>query len=134
MADDKPFSELFSPMISISKPDSTSTSSWMIQLASRVAVAVLVAGFGYVLYAHAPESGKVVSDMGRYRDDLFDWMNIERAAIHGDVAKDNNMTSSGGSTSEQQQQQQQEPKAAPVETPHVEDNVAGDADPYADEL
>lgn len=78
LADDKPISELFSPLIDVQEPNIRSGDKygWAKHVLLRVGVGALLAGVTYILYTKSPGSDKVRQNAFKYRDELFDYLNV----------------------------------------------------------
>lgn len=78
LADDKPMSELFSPMIAVQEPDIKvgDKSGYAKHLLLRALTASLLAGVTYILYTKSPGSDRVKQSAFRYRDELFDMLHV----------------------------------------------------------
>ena len=78
LADDKPMSELFSPMIAVEEPDIKvgDRSGYAKHLLLRVLVGAVLGGVTYVLYTKSPGSDKVRQNAFKYRDELFDMFHV----------------------------------------------------------
>jgi translocation protein SEC62 len=78
LADDKPISELFSPLIDVEEPNIRSGDKFgqVRHVLLRVGTAVLLAGVTYILYTKSPGSDKVRQSAFKYRDELFDYLNV----------------------------------------------------------
>jgi translocation protein SEC62 len=78
LADDKPMSELFSPLMDVQEADIRSGDKfgWVKHVLLRVGVGVLLAGITYILYTKSPGSDKVRQNAFKYRDEIFDYLNV----------------------------------------------------------
>jgi hypothetical protein len=94
LADDKPISELFRPLIDVEEPTYRSGDKYgrVKHVLLRIAVGVLLSGVGFVLYTKSPGSDKVRQNAFKYRDEIFDYLNV-----HNDrkMLKDGGSESSG---------------------------------------
>lgn len=79
LADDKPISQLFTPLIEVQesfmKPESGRL-AWAAHYAMRLGAAIAMIGFVYVLYAKGPGKDDVARSAFRYRDELFDLLHV----------------------------------------------------------
>jgi translocation protein SEC62 len=77
LADDKPLSELFNPLVAVQEPPARdSTLAWAKHLGVRLVVGGLAAAFVMVLLRNAPDRDTVRREAGRYRDELFDLLKV----------------------------------------------------------
>jgi translocation protein SEC62 len=78
LADDKPISELFTPLIDVQEPNIRSGDKygWVKHVLLRVGTGVLLSGVAYILYTKSPGSDKVRQNAFKYRDELFDYLNV----------------------------------------------------------
>jgi len=78
LADDKPLSELFTPLIDVQEANIRSRDKygWFKHILLRVGVGALLAGITYILYTKSPGSDKVRQNAFKYRDEIFDYLNV----------------------------------------------------------
>lgn len=82
LAEDKPISELFRPIVGVQEPPPlTSKGAWMKHIGMRALVGVLLGIFTLVLMRNAPDRASVKREAGRYRDEIFDWLISDRKMI-----------------------------------------------------
>lgn len=74
--DNKPVSELFDPLIGIEEPETSDRKTYMWHLASRLGLAGFLGGLTYVLYTHSPGQEAVKRNAFKYRDELFEFLNV----------------------------------------------------------
>lgn len=81
LSDEKPLNQLFSPWIEVEEPEmGTGQQGWLRHVAMRVCAAVVLGGITWILYTKGPNTGKLKSNVGRYRDELFDILNVHNDA------------------------------------------------------
>lgn len=78
LADDKPMSELFSPVVAVQEPDLKvgDKMGYAKHLLLRALTGALLAGVTYILYTKSPGSDKVRQSAFKYRDELFDMLHV----------------------------------------------------------
>ena len=78
LADDKPMSELFTPLIDVEEPNIRTGDKygWVKHVLLRLGTGLLLAGVTYILYTKSPGSDKVRQNAFKYRDELFDYLNV----------------------------------------------------------
>ena len=74
--DNIPVSQLFTPLISIEEPDIETTKALAKHWLTRIAVAGSVAALTYVLYTKSPGQEAVKRNAFKYRDELFEFLNV----------------------------------------------------------
>lgn len=90
MADDKPIGELFSPLIAVEEPKlDGSAAAKAKHLALRGATAAGIAAVIFVLYTKSPGADKLRANAGKYRDEIFDMLNVhnDRGLLKGNVTE-----------------------------------------------
>ena len=103
LADDKPISQLFKPLISVQQADVEARKgfkAWALHIAMRLVAAVSIVAITYVLYSKGPGTEEISRNAFRYRDELFDILNVNpnTKLLHQGqmnatgVNKDNNST------------------------------------------
>lgn len=82
LADDKPLSQLFKPLIAVEEAN-VQDGRWAMakQLLTRLAVGLLLGGVTYVLYAKSPGSDAVRKNAFKYRDELFDMLHVHEPQL-----------------------------------------------------
>ncbi|KDD76972.1 hypothetical protein H632_c51p1 [Helicosporidium sp. ATCC 50920] len=87
LSEELPIAQLFSPLLQLQAPQHAG--SWVNHPATRAAVASSLLSTGYVMYSHAPSTEAVANEAVRYRDELFDFFNINaRSTIAGRVEEE----------------------------------------------
>lgn len=77
LADDKPLSELFSPLIDVVEPEiAAGGRARATHYLTRLALAAVLGGVTWVLYTRAPGKEGLRKNAFKYRDDLFDLFNV----------------------------------------------------------
>ncbi len=74
--DNIPVAQLFTPLISIEEPDIETTKALATHWLTRVAIAGSVATLTYVLYTKSPGQEAVKRNAFKYRDELFEFLNV----------------------------------------------------------
>ncbi|GAB4817971.1 hypothetical protein N2152v2_005017 [Parachlorella kessleri] len=72
---DVPLNQLLKPLVEVEASD---PSHWGSHPLVRLGVGAALAGVLYVLYAHAPDKGSVAREASKYRDELFDLLNVHK--------------------------------------------------------
>jgi translocation protein SEC62 len=100
--DNKPVSELFTPLIAIEEPDVSTKKALAMHWLTRVLVASAVGVLGYVLYTKSPGQEALKKNTFKYRDELFEFLNVHNtrnmignAANKTESAPDNTTTEEG---------------------------------------
>ncbi|PRW58596.1 Translocation sec62 [Chlorella sorokiniana] len=78
MSEELPISQIFKPLVSVSKPEEGKGSKWGNHPLTRAAVGAAVGALLFVLYRHSPDSAAIKKETSRYRDDLMDWLGVQR--------------------------------------------------------
>ena len=82
LADDKPISELFKPVVAVQEPEPLTSRKTIIKhYLSRLIVGAMCVAFTLVLMHNAPDRASVQREAGRYRDEIFDWLISDRRMI-----------------------------------------------------
>lgn len=79
LADDKPISQLFKPLISVQQVDAEARKgfkAWALHIAMRLTAAVSIIAVTYVLYSKGPGTEEISRNAFRYRDELFDILKV----------------------------------------------------------
>jgi len=74
--DNKPLADLFQPMVDVVEPACEDGKGKALHYGSRFGLAGLVAVILYVLYAHSPGQDAVKKNAFKYRDELFEFLNV----------------------------------------------------------
>ena len=123
LADDKPLSELFNPVIAVQEPDlgkKGGNTGYLIHLLLRMGTAAVLGGVIFVLYTKSPGSDKVRESAFKYRDDLFEMLNV-----HGDQ---NLLTKGNGTAAAAAAVAVDEVPLASSSTPNATGTTTADAD------
>lgn len=78
MSEELPISQIFKPLVSVTRPEEGKGSKWGNHPLTRAAVGVAVGALLFVLYRHSPDSAAIKKETSRYRDDLMDWLGVQR--------------------------------------------------------
>jgi len=76
LADDKPLSELFTPLVAVDEPTVSGTKARVVHYVTRIGLALVLGGLTYVLYTHSPGKDTVRRNAFKYRDEIFDMLNV----------------------------------------------------------
>lgn len=74
--DNLPWRECFKPLVSVEKPEMKTRGDRLWHYLTRVATTAGVGALAYVLYLQTPGPESLKKNVGRYRDDLFDYFNV----------------------------------------------------------
>lgn len=77
LSEELPITQIFKPLLSVQHP-AENASKWSSHPLTRVAVGAALGGFLYVLYSHSPNAASIGNEATRYRDDLMDWLGVQR--------------------------------------------------------
>ncbi|KAI3433795.1 hypothetical protein D9Q98_003600 [Chlorella vulgaris] len=77
LAEDVPIRQLLKPLVSFEGP-SEGSSKWANHPLTRAGVAVAMGAVLYVLHSHSPGTAAITTEAGRYKDDLMDWLGLQR--------------------------------------------------------
>lgn len=77
-SEDVPITQLHKPFISVERPAADAPRKWANHPLTRLAVGAAVAGLLYVLYSHAPDKASITTEASRYRDEVMDWLGLQR--------------------------------------------------------
>lgn len=77
MSEELPVSQIFKPLISLERP-AEGASKWANHPLTRLGVGAALGGLVYLLYSHSPNTASMATEASRYRDDLMDWLGVQR--------------------------------------------------------
>jgi len=104
--DNKPVSELFLPLIAIEEPDTSTMRALAWHWVTRVSVAGSVAALTWVLYTHSPGQEAVKRNAFKYRDELFEFLNVHNTrnmiSKGNETAAENTTASMNSSSSKEE--------------------------------